>query len=59
MDLMTLDEVAAALRVPVATIRYWRAQGRGPEFIRLGRRIVCRRADLERFVEQQYATQSA
>ncbi|GAA3703431.1 hypothetical protein GCM10022399_20040 [Terrabacter ginsenosidimutans] len=55
MELMTVDEVAEALRVPVATVRYWRAQGSGPKFVRIGKRIVCRRSDLERFVEQKFA----
>lgn len=55
MDLMTLPEVAAELRVPLHTVRYWRAQGRGPTFIKLGRRIVCRRSDLVAYVEQQFA----
>ena len=55
LDIMTLDEVAAELRVPVQTVRYWRAQGRGPRFIKLGRRIVCRRADLVAYVERQFA----
>lgn len=37
--LMTIDEVAAVLRVPVATLRYWRHQGRGPSAFRQGKRV--------------------
>lgn len=54
MELMTLDEVATTLRVPVATVRYWRASGKGPKFIKMGKRLVCRRTDLDAFVEKQY-----
>lgn len=40
-NLLTLDEVAAKTRVPVATLRYWRSRGEGPKTFRLGRRVVA------------------
>lgn len=40
-NLLTLDEVAARTRVPVATLRYWRSRGEGPTTFRLGRRVVA------------------
>lgn len=46
-DILTLDEAAAIVRLPVSTLRYWRYLGTGPLSFRLGRRVVCRRADLE------------
>lgn len=45
-DLLTLIEAAAFLRTPVATLR--RHLGIGPTGFRLGRRVLYRRADLER-----------
>jgi hypothetical protein len=48
-DLMTLAEAAALLRTPVATLRYWRYLGVGPAGFRLGRRVVFRRTDLDRW----------
>lgn len=33
------------------TLRNWRHLGRGPAYCRLGRRIVYRREDLDRFLE--------
>ncbi|EKA60753.1 DNA binding domain-containing protein [Janibacter hoylei PVAS-1] len=57
-DLLTLDEVAVVLRTPVATLRYWRANNRGPAFIKLGRRIVCRRSDLDRWLAEQASAQT-
>ncbi|WP_281711777.1 helix-turn-helix domain-containing protein [Dermacoccus nishinomiyaensis] len=54
-ELLTLDEVADHLRVPVATVRWWRAQGKGPTFARIGRRLACRRSDLDRWLDDQFA----
>jgi DNA-binding transcriptional MerR regulator len=49
-QLLTLVEAAALLRTPVATLRYWRQRGIGPDSFRLGRRVVYRREDLDRWV---------
>jgi excisionase family DNA binding protein len=57
-DLMTLAEAAAHLRTPVATLRYWRHLGTGPAGFRLGRRVVFRRADLDRWVCEQQERQT-
>ncbi|SFE92457.1 helix-turn-helix transcriptional regulator [Blastococcus tunisiensis] len=55
-ELLTLNEAAAILRAPVATLRYWRHLGVGPDGFRLGRRVVYRRQDVDRWVaEQQHA----
>jgi excisionase family DNA binding protein len=56
-DLMTLVETAAYLRTPVATLRYWRHLGEGPAGFRLGRRVLYRRADVERWVTEQQRCQ--
>lgn len=48
--LMTIDEVSAVLRVPVATLRYWRHQGRGPAAFRQGKRVYYTRAAVESYV---------
>ena len=45
-DLLTIDEAAAIVRAPVATLRYWRHLGTGPASFRLGRRVLYRRGDL-------------
>jgi hypothetical protein len=39
-ELLTMAEVAEALRVPVSTLRYWRSRGEGPKSFALGRRVV-------------------
>jgi hypothetical protein len=57
--LLTLTEAAAFLRAPVATLRYWRHLGIGPDGFRLGRRVMYRREDLDRWVAEQREAQSA
>lgn len=56
--LMTLDEAADFLRTPVATLRYWRHLGIGPTGFRLGRRVLYRRDDLERWVSDRRDAQA-
>jgi hypothetical protein len=38
-ELLTLQEVAVVVRVPVATLRYWRHLGAGPRSFRIGRGV--------------------
>lgn len=37
--LLTIDDVAALLRMPVASLRYWRVLGTGPRGFIVGRRL--------------------
>lgn len=54
--LLTLEEAAARLRVPENTLRFWRAQGKtGPKSARIGRRVMYRAADVEKWVQEQFA----
>jgi DNA-binding transcriptional MerR regulator len=57
--MLTLAEAAALLRTPVATLRYWRHLGTGPDGFRLGRRVVYRREDLDRWLAEQQQAQSS
>jgi Helix-turn-helix domain len=57
-ELLTLTETAAVLRTPVATLRYWRHLGVGPDGFRLGHRVVYRRQDVERWVTERQQAQS-
>lgn len=53
-DLLCPREVARKLRISVDTLKDWRLQGNGPEFIRLGYNLVrYRPADVERWLRQQ------
>ena len=57
-ELLTLADAAAVLRTPVATLRYWRHLGVGPDGFRLGRRVVYRRDDIDRWLAKQQQAQS-
>jgi excisionase family DNA binding protein len=51
--LMTEAEVAEYLRVTVRTLATWRAEGRGPRPLRVGRGIRYRRSDVDAWLERQ------
>ena len=55
--LLTIDEVSAALRVPVKTLRYWKREGRGPQPRRLGTRLVYRQSEVDQFLAELFADQ--
>ena len=52
-DFLTLSEVAAILRVPVNTLRWWRQRGSGPKFFKIGRHLVTTIGDLRDWIEEQ------
>jgi len=54
-DHLFLTEASAYLRVPVATLRHWRARSTGPRSFLLGRRLAYRRADLDAWLTQRMA----
>jgi hypothetical protein len=53
-DLLTIDEAAATLRTPVATLRYWRHLGAGPHSFKIGRRVFYRTSDLNTWLNAQH-----
>jgi hypothetical protein len=60
---LLMDEAtaAAALLLSVRTLQRWRVEGRGPKFVKLGKRVFYTRAALERVVadsERQSTSQS-
>ncbi len=52
-DLLTIKEVAAIVRVPEATLRYWRHLGSGPPSFRVGRCVRYWRTEVARWLETQ------
>jgi excisionase family DNA binding protein len=52
-DLLTLAEVAAELRVPLETLRKWRAKGAGPRAAKVGRHLRYRRAEVDRWLAER------
>lgn len=52
-ELLTVADVAAMTRLPEGTLRYWRYAGSGgPESIKLGRRVMYHRADVEKWLRE-------
>lgn len=49
--LMTLQEVATMLKVPIQTMYGWRYRGEGPRGMRVGRHVRYRRRDVERWLD--------
>lgn len=45
-EMLTIDEAAQFLRVPVATMRYWRYCGTGPFSFKIQRHVRYWRSDL-------------
>ena len=52
-ELMTIQEAAALLRLPVATLRYWRHLGTGPRSFKIGRHVRYWHADLVLWLTEQ------
>ena len=51
--LLTLQEVAVVVRVPVATLRYWRHLGTGPRSFRIGRGVRYWRTEVFTWLDDQ------
>lgn len=48
--LMSIDELAAYLRIPVSTIYGWRRTGQGPAAVKVGRHLRYDRRDVSRWL---------
>jgi excisionase family DNA binding protein len=58
-ELLTIDEAAAYLKVPVETLRKWRSQGHGPKAVKLGRHLRYRLDEIDRWIAEQEQQQLA
>jgi excisionase family DNA binding protein len=52
-ELMSIKEVADIVRVPEATLRYWRHLGAGPHSFRIGRSVRYWRSEVLQWLEKQ------
>lgn len=52
-SLMTTEEVAEYLRVPVSTLHQWRYFGRGPKALKVGRHLRFRAEDVQSWLTEQ------
>jgi excisionase family DNA binding protein len=58
-SLMTVEQVADYLNVPVKTVYRWRLTGTGPRGARVGRYVRFRRSDVEAWVERRVEEERA
>ena len=54
LKLLLTTEVAARLRLPESTIRYWRHAGYGPPSAKIGRRVLYDEAALDEWIAQHF-----
>jgi excisionase family DNA binding protein len=52
-NLLSPDELADYLKVPVKTIYNWRSEGKGPRGLRIGRHVRFRASDIEAWLDRQ------
>ena len=52
-DLLTVEEIAAELRVPAGTFRSWRSRKVGPRSFKIGRRVVYKLSDVKAWLDKQ------
>lgn len=52
-DLITPDMLANRWNITIATLSQWRWSGRGPRYLKLGRKVMYRLQDIENFEEQK------
>ncbi len=51
--LLSVEDLAAYLDIPVATIYAWRYRRQGPPGFRVGRHLRFRREDVERWISER------
>ena len=51
--LLTPNEVANVLQVPAGTLPQWRYLRRGPRYVKVGRHVRYRPADVEHWIDEQ------
>jgi hypothetical protein len=56
---LTTAELAGRIRQPESTLRYWRAKGYGPRGVRVGRRVLYRTSEVEKFEREMERAQPA
>lgn len=51
--LLTVEDLAEYLGVPVATLYAWRCRRQGPPGFQVGRRLRSRRGDIDRWISDR------
>jgi excisionase family DNA binding protein len=53
LETVTTPELAGLLKISERTLLKWRAEGVGPNFKRVGRRVLYRRSDVASWLDKQ------
>jgi predicted DNA-binding transcriptional regulator AlpA len=53
-QLLTSEEVAARLGIPVKTLNIWRRDGRGPQGKKIGVRVLYLESEVEEWILQHF-----
>jgi hypothetical protein len=56
---LTVRETAAYVRLAAGTLNSWRSAGRGPRFIKLGRKILYDTVDLDQWINSHKQTSTS
>ena len=54
--LLTDEEVAELVGVTIQTLAIWRSNGEGPAYVKLGRQVFYRRADILAWIDGSVVT---
>lgn len=57
--LMTMEEVSAETRIPVNTLRFYRHKGVGPKFAKLGGRLMARRDEVGKWIDEAFEAEAS
>ena len=52
--ILTLDEIVAKTGLPKATVRFYRATGKGFKTFKIGSRVVALESDVNAWLQAQY-----
>jgi predicted DNA-binding transcriptional regulator AlpA len=50
LGIISTEELAAALDIPLSTVVTWRSRGGGPNFVRLGKHVQYRVEDVRAWI---------
>lgn len=54
-EFMSTGQVSQETGINAGTLRYWRSTNQGPTSFALGKRVVYRRSEVERWIAEQEA----
>jgi len=57
--LLTTEDLAGELKMPVETVETWRWRRKGPAFLRIGRHVRYSRSDVDAWIARQRVEQGA